>query len=392
MFVYPWDIADGGIAETLGDMKAIGMDAINVSVSYHTAKLLLPHNPKRKIYYHPGGHVYFRPEHGQYKLLQPLTGEAYEAYRLRHAGPGQDDLLARIITEARKLELGVNAWVVGFHNSRLGKLHPQITVRNAYDESYVHALCPAQEECRHYAVQMIRDLVRQYDLDGIILESFDYMGCLHGDHHEIIGIENQGELEKLLGLCFCDRCEALAVERGIDVAALKHQVRTRVAQLTNLQSADEPVAIAQYASYLAMRSSVVEDVLREIRQLMDDSASGISLYSILWLAYGADPAFYGTDPGKLSPYLDGWITCYPETAAETDDFIFAVKARIPEDKLLGGIRLIAPQTQRPDQAAACLAAYNQAGVSQVHLYNYGLTPRATLDACKTYLNAGQGRR
>lgn len=380
IFVYPWDIVDDGIAETLADIQSLGIAEINVSVSYHSGKFLLPHNPKKKIYYHEGGSVYFRPNLDRYGVLKPLPGKAHEEFLHKEGIPsGQEDLLSSIIAECRKLGLKVNAWVVGFHNTRLGRLHPEYTVRNVYGEPYYHALCPAHEECEHYVLQMIRDLVDQYDLDGIILESFDYLGCLHGDHHEIVGVSDKENLEKLLGLCLCPACELLAGKQGMDIAKFKSQLKASVEQVANLKCTEPPAPIEHIAEFLSMRAEVVHQIVRNVRQVVSQRNRAIRLYSILWLADGTDPAFYGTVPEHLSPYLDGWIACYPNSPEDAEAFIAKTKLLIPEEKLLAGLRLIAPQMTDIEQIPAYLESYKAVGVKKFHFYNYGLMPRSALD-------------
>ena len=40
------------------------------------------------------------------------------------------------------------SWTVCAHNTRLGLLHPECTVRNCFGDSYPHALCPANDQVR----------------------------------------------------------------------------------------------------------------------------------------------------------------------------------------------------------------------------------------------------
>lgn len=48
MFVYPWDILDEGIDQALGNLAdEVGIDAIHLATTYHSVKMLLPHDPRR---------------------------------------------------------------------------------------------------------------------------------------------------------------------------------------------------------------------------------------------------------------------------------------------------------------------------------------------------------
>lgn len=375
MFIYPWDLLDEGIVKTLRLLKDMGMTSISLSVSYHSGKFLLPHNPKKKIYYHPSGRIYYRPNYKEYKILKPKLGEAYKQYS---DNDDRYDLISRIIKEAKELDMEVKAWVVGFHNSRLGKDHPQYVVRNVYGEPYYHALCPNYTETKHYVLKMIEDLLTQYDLDAIELESFDYLGCLHGDHHEIIGMQNKQFLEKLLGLCFCPNCESKAEELGVNVNNLKRNLRKKIDLACNLESEGMFDDIPHYEQFLNMRTMVVEELYRNIKMLISETGRNVSLNALVWMAGGSDPSFYGTSVKVLDTYVDSWIACYPESAQDVKSFVLRAKEIIPEEKLKGGVRMLEPQLTHPHQVADYITQYERAGVKDLYFYNYGLTPNETL--------------
>ncbi|GGD89850.1 hypothetical protein [Paenibacillus nasutitermitis] len=384
MFMYPWDILDEGIGSTLENIKSMGIDEINLAVAYHSGKFLLPHNPKKKIYYHEGGSVYFRARMEKYPILRPVAGEAYLAFQNSNGFIEREDMLSGIIRDGRRLGIGINAWVVGFHNTRLGKLHPEYTIRNAFNENYSHGLCPAHEANQQYVLQMISDLADQYDLNGIILESFDYMGCLHGDHHEIIGTYDRQSLEQMLGLCFCPVCEELAARQGVDVPELKHQIKIGVDRILNQESAGNCWPPDELDGYLKMRAGVVNDIVQKIGQIIKRKNNAMRLYSILWLTDGANPAYYGTVPGDLKLSIDGWIACYPATVDEIRAFIKHVKSLVSEEKLHAGLRMLAPQTINSRQVPLYLQAYHEIGIEHVHLYNYGLMSKSSLEKIKQF--------
>ena len=75
IFVYPWDLIDAGVHVTLERIRGMAFNHISLAVSYHGGKFLLPHNPKKTVYYHPSGRVYFTPRLERYKTLRPVPGE-----------------------------------------------------------------------------------------------------------------------------------------------------------------------------------------------------------------------------------------------------------------------------------------------------------------------------
>ncbi|MCI0476794.1 MAG: hypothetical protein L0Y55_11145, partial [Anaerolineales bacterium] len=49
IWVYPWDLFDNGLERALDEIAGAGLDSISVAATYHAARLLLPHNPRRKV-------------------------------------------------------------------------------------------------------------------------------------------------------------------------------------------------------------------------------------------------------------------------------------------------------------------------------------------------------
>ena len=51
----------------------IRVDTVSLAVCYHTGKLLLPHNPRRKVYYPEDGALFFSPDAAAFanSILKP---------------------------------------------------------------------------------------------------------------------------------------------------------------------------------------------------------------------------------------------------------------------------------------------------------------------------------
>src|SRR5581483_6694843 len=95
------------------------------------------------------GTVYFRPR-AAYGRVRPLVSQVTE----------RQDVLAELIAEGG---LAVHGWTVLLHNTRLGQLHPDLVVRNAWGDPLLYSLCPSQPEVRRYAVTLCADLAGHYD-------------------------------------------------------------------------------------------------------------------------------------------------------------------------------------------------------------------------------------
>ena len=51
LFCYPWDVIDEGYDAIIDAVKRSGLNAIYITVNYHSGMFFLPHSKKRKIYF-----------------------------------------------------------------------------------------------------------------------------------------------------------------------------------------------------------------------------------------------------------------------------------------------------------------------------------------------------
>src|SRR6185437_1372528 len=113
MWVYPWDLLDGGMTQVLQEVADLGVKAVHVAASYHSVHALLPHNPRRRTYLAERGYLYFRPRRTlwQDSVLQPSLSPLLTE---------QGDALEIAAPLCRDLDLKLTAWTVCLHNSDLG--------------------------------------------------------------------------------------------------------------------------------------------------------------------------------------------------------------------------------------------------------------------------------
>ncbi|HEX5498528.1 MAG TPA: hypothetical protein VFX03_04840, partial [Thermomicrobiales bacterium] len=217
LWIYPWDILDAGIDATVHRAgHEWRLSALSLTASYHSAKFLLPRRSREKVFLSGGAAVYFRPDPALYAdtPLKPVVTPRADLL----------DVLDRTSEACRRQGLGLRAWTVALHNSRLGEAQPEAAEVNAFGDRYPWALCPANPDVRRYAAGLVRDVATNHDVDWIDLESIGYHGLYHGHHHELIGIEFGPLDEFLMGLCFCRHCLARAGEAGIDGERLRAEV------------------------------------------------------------------------------------------------------------------------------------------------------------------------
>ncbi|MEA5014329.1 MAG: hypothetical protein VB099_07190 [Candidatus Limiplasma sp.] len=367
IFLYPWDVAEEGAQKLAQELRSWGVTDVSLALAYHQARMLLPHHPRRRTYLHPSGRVYFPFQADRYGSLRPQYGPLIQA-----EGEG----FLSMVQESFGAEgIRVSGWVVLLHNSRLASSHPGHAIQTAFGDCSPSNLCPSSPETRCYARQALRDIAAA-GIREVHLESLDYGGFLHGDHHEMQAYGDTAELDRLMGLCFCPHCLGEAQRRGMDGEALRSQVM-RAAQAFLDFSPQPPVDQGLWEEYQALRAERITGLYRDIRGDCPD----MRLLPILWMAQGADPRAVGVDVRRLEGLVDGAVAAYPQGPQDVAPFVERVKAQAPgELPVTYGVRLMAPQTLQREDVYATMRAYRQAGVRDMIFYQYGMAPRPFLEA------------
>lgn len=381
LFVYPWDIVDNGIEEALLSIKKLGISSIGIATFYHEAKIFTPNNKRRAVYYNKSSSAYFKPDKKKYRDLECKTSQYFDNYLKCN----NSDMMSDIISVAISNELNVNSWVVVLHNSYLASQFPNFAVTNLYSEVYTHALCPSNPEVTDYAISLLIDIAENYKFKNLFIESLDYSGFLHGDHHEMIGIKDTETLEKILGLCFCERCKQKAIHLGIDVKKLISGLKYSLDYLRMLKAVDFSRISFLIDRYIDMRSMQIENIYKKVYTHLKSKNISTGLFPIIWLMGGSNPAFYGVNVGKLSPFTDGFIAVYPDSADTVVDFVQKTRSLVGYDKkLIGGVRLLAPQVECLDDVRRYIVEYQKSGIGDIIFYNYGLSPYPFLEEITKY--------
>ena len=363
MFLYPWDLYDEKPQAVTDQLLQMKIEGVSLAVLYHHARMLLPHNPVRKLLVHDSGSLYIPFDPGKYGPLRPNVGKAvpsgFVQDYLRHAGKNMKS---------------VTAWAVLLHNSDLAGRHPEYALRNVFDDRSPSNLCPSNEAVWEYVLQVYRDIAES-GFSGIDAESLDYAGFFHGDHHEMHAYSSVDEINRWMGICFCPSCVRKAKARGIDVPELKKQVRKAAEALLELKVA-APVDRDLLEAYEAFRCDNIAALFHEA-----EKAAGIPVRPIVWAAGGANPLHSGVDPVRINP--SGIILCYPPSPADTAQFVRSSTDYCASTvSITGGIRLMNPQTTHAGQVLLYEEAYRAAGISRVIYYQYGMAPQPFLDQLK----------
>src|SRR5690606_26514175 len=268
MYAYPWDILDHGLERTLDELEECGIEAVQLSFSYHVATFLNPRNPRRKIRFGEPGVLEFdlaADAAMAWPFDTPVSADATSA----NAGALLRALTAR--------GFGVVAWVVYLYNHNVAKRRPELAVENAFGDRHGAQLCPANPQVRDYVARLTEAVLEvgteQQALLGFVAESLSYLPYDYGFLNLKSAVVPGAALGRLLSLCFCENCAALAGGRGVEVSALKSEV-TAVAtrELANLPDGRLlEIGAARWwqeseslAAYLATRADTASDLQRSV--------------------------------------------------------------------------------------------------------------------------------
>jgi len=400
VYAYPWDVQDETPAAFCASVREnLGADTVSIAASYHAAKLILPHNPRRKIYYPDDGSLYFQPDPAAWRDSPIIPHVAVMA---READP-----LAALCQEAGRTGLGVIAWTVCLHNTRLGERYPQYAPRNAFGDATITYLCPSQPAARAYVRCLAGDLARRYPLQSIQLEAAHHMPFVHGFHHEMQQLPVTPALAILLGLCFCDACLTLASDAGLDGQAVRRYVAAEIERLlVDEGGEDDPSARVEgywadrlggeLGRYMALRRTSVDALLREVYQAVEGrtrvflqeasvvgSGDHTPVVDLAWQSGLALPPAPNTADGVA---ILGYVAGLERWTAEMGAYRAVLPAGLPVEV---GLRPCIPDCASAEELAAKVAYCATMGATGVSFYNYGMMPTRRMAWVRQALEAAR---
>jgi len=382
LYTYAWDLEDEGYDRAAGRIAGAGFTAVNLATSYHAGKFILPHNPRRKVYFAEDGALYFQPDLSKYSRLQPRVSSFVSA---------DGSPVTRLQESAARHGLTYVAWTVCLHNSWLGERYPDTTMHTASGDPLIHSLSPAHPDVREYLLAMVEDLVSRHEVAAIELESPGYMGFTHGYHHEIFGVEIDPVQEELLGISFNPVEIASATDVGIDAEGLRGRIAALIDACWNrgiaVQVDGQPSAEvqgvfddAEFRVYRAWLHEQVVSLSGEIRDVIKGTNPSTRIRHFAAMAAGdnteIDTDLLNTGDAVLAGY-----------AATPDDVATRMAALATVDQPIWGmIRAITPEVVDSEAIAPLVEAWRAAGAAGIDVYNYGLMPERAFTALGNALN------
>lgn len=374
--LFAWDLQDEGIDPVLDFCADAGVTSLFLASVYHSGWFVHPHNPRRRTYMTEDGVAYFHPDPAQFAAtpLQPKVAQVSRAI----------DWFAAVGEKLPEYGLKLTPWTVCLHNTRLGLAYPEHTVRNAFGDSYPHALCPSSPAAREYVRGIVRDLATRYPVTSVFLESPDYLGRRHGHHHERDGTIFPPLEGALMDLSFSAHDLAAADASGVDGRSLQEAVRTHLETFFARPPARSDGLPTTREQFLDARPDLAdyEAVLRQqvtslIAQVRDDIA-------------GTGVLLEGCE--RADAYAVHLAFAYGKTPDEVAQITAAAKARkTPAQRLRIGFRLgfDAPESPRAltdaGRIRASVEAARDQGADSVWFYNYSESPRGYLDLLRPAL-------
>ncbi len=370
MWTYLWDIVDEGYDTPLQLMKQNGLTHVSLASAYHAGRFLLPHNPRRKIYFLEDGTVYFQPTPSRYATVKPILNSYVK----------EGHHVVSVRKEAEREGLGLNAWVVACHNTPLGTAYPSIACVNAFGDPMPHNLCPSSADLRHYLKAVVRDLSDQ-GVQRIEVEAMQFQGFTHGVHHEREGIALSPAYKFLLGLCFCRSC--FERSKGIvDLVPVQRYTRKSLEDLF----ADPPSAPALntladlpqdlFAPLMQWRKDVVVSLAEELQAAVAVSST------VLRPLVSFDPTareMVGMDVARVAAItggvlMPGYLKDGPTLRAPLGE----VQKLAAGKQVIVGFQVGLPESGGKAEFLSRLSTAREMGIRDFNFYNYGFIPLENL--------------
>lgn len=382
LHIFPWDFADEGLDGVMSFVRDLGVTRLNLASVYHAGYFLHPHNPRRKVHMLEDGVAYFHPTESLYvdSPLKPAVASMC----------AETDWFGAVCERARDVGIEVTAWTVCLHNTRLGLLHPECTIQNAFGDSYPHALTPGHPAARAYLRALVADLAGKYPLYSLLLEAPDYRRRGHGaswvsgHHHERDGVRLRRLEQELMDLSFNPADVAGAQQEGIDVEALRLAVRDHLERYL-AAAPSPPVGLPETVEQFIAKVPVLAD-LRAYYRRAEESL-------LAELKEEAGPRGVKLQGVGRSPSLDVvTVGTYGEPAHRVAELTRAAKASLlPHQELVVAVRIgfdgpgMGTALLSEEQTSEVTLAVADNGADGIAYYNYSEAPRRSIEWIKPAL-------
>lgn len=326
LWTYPWSFADPDLESAVDALAETGIDRLKIAAHYHSVRTFDPKADDLEFTAFPGGCL-FDPDDGCFDRtpIEPPTNEI----------GGRPDAFGDLVAAASDRGVGVDAWLVCLHGTRLATEWPAYRIEDAFGTAHEHALCPSHPEVQEYFAGVVRNLAR-YGVERIDLESAGFPSVLHdhgasfGHHKDHAITSRSGEF--LASQCFCDGCRR-AAEGTVDLDSAEAAVSALCERYLSVVEETPPLAdvIAERPALEALfefRADVVGELLAGLADASGDAR--LNYYLADGGAY--EPAELwpaGVTTENLAASVDDVTAlCYTDDLAVIDDRLSACRASL----------------------------------------------------------------
>lgn len=376
IYVFPWDFADEGLNILMTKFESLGLTRIYLVSAYHAGFFVYPHNPRRKVHLLEDGMTYFHPNENSFDAT-PLKPKVASLCR-------DLDWFGTICKAAEQHNLEVSAWTVCLHNTRLGLLHPDCAIHNAFGDPYPHALTPAHPAVKEYVRSLVIDLCEHYALHSILLEAPDYRRRAHGGswvsghHHERCGVHLRPLEEYLFSLSFNPEDVRQATAEGVNVElirnAVKQHLETYFAKAPS-EPADLPRNIQEFRVNLPALEAYENHFHRVEADLLELLGKEAKPRGVKLIATTPHPAIdivqtsaHGENPERISAV----IRQAAATLSSSQELLVSIRMGFNGPGMGRAILSIEDMNRS-------IRAVSEGGTDAIGFYNYGEAPRQSIE-------------
>ncbi len=405
LFLFASELHDEGYDHVLDNVQQRGgIDGVSIAASYHHSRDLFPHNPKGKIRF-LRGEVFFQPDEALFTAtkIRPVLSPYLASY----------DPLATLTDKAAQRGIVVRAWTNNMHNTLLASQHPDCAIENAFGDTIITNLCPANPDVRAYVCALSANIAR-YPVQALLTESVIYMPYDHGYHHERTLLPLTGTHRFLMSLCFCPHCMSAGKNGGVDMERVRQFVKTEMQRVFDGQTGaldDVPPAEAQvgelldgmFARLIQVRQETVTSLMAEIvAAVKHERVIPITFIDLSGGVRGAGAGMSVVDSTATAPqraWQDG--VDFQRLAAVCDSFsllgythdtqqlrsdLNEYRQRLPPDYPLSVVmRPMPPDAHSANDTLKIARTIVEANPEWLEFYHYGMMRLESLDWIKQTL-------
>jgi hypothetical protein len=390
VYAYPWELMGGGDpAAAVEELAKAGVDTLSACPVYHRVHCVMPRNRARTTFIADASYAYFSPEPARYRNFDLSPAVHPDAAERRYGA---------IVDAARRRGLGISAWVIALHYSPHFARYRGLWTRNLWGEPNPESICPSNPDVPGYLGALSADLLEQFGVEEIELETphWDvFFNSVHGIH-ERIGVTFDPVDVLALSLCFCAACTAGAQQAGVDVDGLRAELAAKIDDTLrsgrgslSTASADEKAAWVagspDLSAFLDFRRGVITRLVTTVQQSV---TCPVSVMYDPWDGYALD----ATTLGRLGVRLTG-LTYSPDSEVVRDRARALMRDLPRASDWRFVLSLFARDLPGPDILREHVAALGELGISDIGFYNTSLAAGEGMAALRRALaDAAAGQR